>query len=176
VQRHRFLAAISIAVLAGSSCRPSPYPPPAQREGPEVEKPSPLGPFIAMNDPHADWYIVGGVSPTVEGGSWRWTYRRTELQFQVPSADGWSFAMDFAIAGATFEETGPVTLAVAINGRPVRKQRYDKAGQYRMEFAVPPGTLEPGRLNRVTVEPDKVWVSKDGGELGFILVAAGFRQ
>jgi hypothetical protein len=176
VDRHQFLAALFVAVLAGCSCRPSPYPPPEQRAGPEVEKPPLLETFIAMNDPHAGDYIVGGISPTVEAAAWRWTHRRPELQFHLPSADGWTFVMEFAVAGATFEQTGPVTLSVSVNGKALRKQRYDQPGQYRLEFPVPPEALQAGSLNRVTIQPDKVWVSTDGTALGLILAAAGFRR
>ena len=116
-------AAIVLLVLAGCSHSPEPYPPPAQRESPVVRKPVSLGSFIAMNDPHAGAYIVGDISPTVEAGSWRWTFRRPELQFHVPSAEGWKFAMQFALAGATFQDTGPVTLSVSVNGKALRKQR-----------------------------------------------------
>lgn len=163
-------------MFAGCSRSPESYPPPAQSEGPVVSKPVSLGTFVAMSNPHADAYIVGDISPTVEANAWRWTFRRPEMQFHVPSAEGWKFAMEFAVAGATFQDTGPVTLAVSINGKPLRKQRYDKPGNYLLEFDVPPGALKPGELNRVAVEPDKVWRTKDGGVLGVILVSAGFRQ
>ncbi|HWQ55219.1 MAG TPA: hypothetical protein VN442_16150 [Bryobacteraceae bacterium] len=172
----RFLLVIVALVATGCSRSPEPFPPPEQRVGPLVEKPATFGAFIAMNDPHADAYILGDVSPKVEANVWRWTFRRPELQFQVPSAEGWKFVMDFAIAGATFERTGPVALSVSINGRKLQQQRYTKPGQYKMEFAVPPDALKAGALNHVMIEPDKVWISTDGTALGFILVSAGFRR
>lgn len=172
----RFLLAIIALVSAGCSHSPEPFPPPAQREGPLVQKPASFSAFIAMNDPHADAYILGDISPKVEANAWRWTFRRPELQFQVPSAESWKFVMDFAIAGATFDRTGPVALSVSINGRKLHQQRYTKPGQYGMEFAVPPGVLKAGALNHVLIEPDRVWISTDGTALGFILVSAGFRR
>ena len=116
------------------------------------------------------------VSPAVES-TWRWTYKRPELQFYLARTENLRFAMDFSIAGATFKDTGPVTLSVFVNGRFLHKQRYDQPGEKKMDVPVPPGMLTPEALNKVAIEPDKVWVSKeDGANLGFILSAAGFRQ
>lgn len=171
-----FLIIVPAIILAGCASDPGPYPPPQQRSGPEVVKPSRLGSFIAMNDPHADFYVLGGISPTVEAGTWRWTFDRPELQFQLDEAEGWKFVMEFAIAGATFKDTGPVTLAVSVNGTPLDKKRYDAAGTYRLELPVPAAAVRAGELNRVAIQPDKVWPTKDGGALGFILTSAGFQR
>jgi hypothetical protein len=176
VPRIPFLTAACIVVLAGCSRQPDSYAPPEQRRPLPVSQPSFIGPFIDMVNAHADAYIVRDVSPATEGGSWRWTHARPELQFYVTGVENVKYAMDFAIAEATFKETGPVTLSVFVNGTPLHKQKYDKPGQYKMEIPVPPSMLKASALNRVAIEPDKVWVSKaDGAKLGFILSAAGFR-
>ncbi len=42
---------------------------------------------------------------------------------------------------------------------------------------VPPELLIPGGLNRVAIEPDKVWTPPEGGAgLAFVLTAAGFQE
>jgi len=163
--------------MAGCSSTPDVYAPPAQRKPLAVSQPSFVGSFVTMSDPNADAYIVRDIARSVEAGTWRWTNRRPELQFYLPSVENRKFVMDFSIAGATFSETGPVTLAVFVNGQPLDKKRYEKPGQYLMELPVAPALLKVNALNTVAIEPDKVWVSKqDGVALGFILTSAGFRQ
>lgn len=174
--RYRFLTVLCLAALAGCSRQQDVYAPPEQRRPLAVSQPSFVGPFADMSDPNADAYVVRDVSLSVEGGSWRWTNARPELQFYLTGVDNVKYAMEFAIADATFKETGPVTLSVFVNGALLHKERYAKPGPYKMEIPVPASMLKAAAVNRVAIEPDKVWVSKtDGAKLGFILTAAGFR-
>jgi hypothetical protein len=129
-----------------------------------------------MSDPNAEAYILKDVSENVEGGSWRWTYRRPELQFQLP-AGNLIFTMDLMLPLATFRETGPVTLSVLLNGKLLGRRRFDRHGEQKLELPVPPGLARPGAVNNVAIEPDKIWVSKqDGVALGFILRDIGFAE
>ena len=83
--------------------------------------------------------------------------------------------MDFSLPERTFRETGPVTLTIRMNGALFVRQRFDHAGAQHYLRAVPPELLRPNAENRVSIDPDPVWVSKaDGGRLGFILSRAGF--
>lgn len=172
------LAIVAAALaLAGCSGLPDTYAPPMQRQPLQVSENSYLGAYAAMNNTSADAYIVKDISTTAEGGSWRWTFRRPELQFFLPSDAPMKFVMEFAIAGQTFARTGPVTLSVFINDKLLGHFRYDKPGSYRLEKPVPAGLLKADSLNNVAIEPDKVWVSPaDGAVLGFILTGAGFRE
>lgn len=171
----RFLSLLSAVILAGCASYPEPYPPPPQRWGPQVVKPPVVRSFIRMNDPHAEQYIVGGISPTVEAGTWRWAFERPELEFHLEEAEGWKFVMEFALPAATFKDTGPVTLAVRVNDAPLGKMRCDRPGTHRLEMPAPAAVVRAGK-NRVVVEPDRVWPSGDGRVLGFILISAGFER
>jgi hypothetical protein len=85
--------------------------------------------------------------------------------------------MDFAIADLTFNDTGPVTFSISINGRLFDKVLYDQPGEKRYDKPVPPGFLKPKSEVTVTVKPDKIWIAKDdGAKLGFILIRIGFEE
>jgi len=99
------------------------------------------------------------------------------MRFYVKGIQKLNFAMDFAIAEATFAQTGPVTLAVLVNGQLLEKKLFAKPGSYSLVLPVPVDVLKAESLNTVTIEPDKVFVAReDGAKLGFILTGAGFRD
>jgi hypothetical protein len=130
-----------------------------------------------MSDPAASAYIVKDVSDSSEGLGWRWTHRRPELRFFLPTAEHLDFLMDFSLPEVTFRETGPVTLSFFINGKLFDRVLYEKAGEQHYRKPVPASFLNSGTVNVVAIEPDKVWVSKaDGAQLGFVLVRAGFSE
>lgn len=173
----RFLALAATLALAGCSREPDWYAPPIQRQPLPVAEPAIVGSFVSMSYPDADAYIVKDVALGGDGGPWRWTHSRPELQFHVGEVEHLRFVMELAIVERTFADTGPVTLAVFINGRLLDRFRYDKPGSYTIDKPLPAGFLTPHALNRVAVEPDKVWTApEDGAKLGFILAKAGFRE
>jgi hypothetical protein len=130
-----------------------------------------------MSDPNADAYILSGISPAVEAGTWRWTNKRPQMRFYLKGIQNLKFAMDFAIADATFTETGPVTLTLSVNDKPLGNKHYTKPGTYSLELPVSADLLKPESLNTVAIEVDKVYIAKqDGAQLGFILTGAGFRD
>jgi hypothetical protein len=118
---------------------------------------------------------VRDVSQALESNTWRWTFRRPELQFFLASIEAVKFVMDFSIAENTLHKTGPITLSFFVNGKLLAKARYDKWGQFRFEKPVDPSMLQADSINHVAIEPDRLWVSEaDGVTLGFMLIAAGF--
>ena len=128
-----------------------------------------------MNAPNADAHLVRGISHYVEGGAWRWAGQHPQMRFFLETARNLKFSLDFSVTRTIFQETGPVTLSVLINGRLFDKVRYDRPGDQHYEKPVPESLLEAGRENLVEIEPDKVWTSKeDGVKLSIILIRAGF--
>ena len=152
------------------------FAPPVQRAALLVPKGGELGYFLSMADPHADAYLVKDVAP--EGpGTWRWVYDHPTLRFLVPDVPRLKFAMDFAIPERTMRETGPVTLTISINGKPLDSLRCEHGGEQHYAHDVPRDLLRPNAINLVAIDPNPVWVSKaDGGRLGFILSRAGFTE
>jgi len=168
------------AVIIGgltTSCERSydPLPMPPQQSLALGQDPGGLGPFVTMDDPASDDYIVRDISPGRDHH--RWAFLHPELRFRVKEAGHLKFAAEFAIPEATFKTTGPVTIAVAVDGNSLGDFRCDHAGDYRMEKPVPEGVLTPGKEVHVTFEANPRWVSPDdGAQLSFYLRSAGFTR
>ena len=167
------IGVISGIVLAGCGQSPGAFPMPVQRSVNLGQDPAGLGPWVVMDDPAADDYIVRDISPGRDHH--RWAFLHPELRFRIREAGYSIFAAEFAIPEATFRTTGPVTVRAALDGASLGSIRCDHAGDYRMEKPVPPGTLTPGKEVHVTFDAAPRWVSPDdGAQLSFYLRAAGF--
>ena len=128
-----------------------------------------------MADPESDRYVVQGFAARSEA-PWRWAYDHPVLRFQGPAMVRVRFFMDFAIPERTFRETGPVTLTLSLNGEVFDHLRCSQPGQQQYSHPAP-GNLRRNAMNFVSIDPDKVWVSKeDGTKFGFILARAGFSE
>lgn len=173
----RALAAPAAIFLWLLACHRAPdlFTPSIERTPLTGAEPGRLRAFVAMSDPDAEIHLVGGVSRKLEAGAWRWASERAELQFAVTEARRFRFIVDLAIAEATFAHTGPVTLSVFVEGKPLGALRCESPGPRRFERPVPQEWLPAGRPVRVTVEVDKAYVDPgDGRRFGFILQRAGF--
>ena len=176
---HRLSWICLLLLLSGCANIPDTYAPPVQRKPLAPSEPYAFGSFIEMGSPKAEAYIVKDVAAP-EGGLWRWTRKRPELQFYLDKIDGIQYAMDFSVADATFKDTGPITITItitiAINGHPLDSLHFNKTGEHHYQKDVPAEFLKAKAPNRVLMEIDKEWVSKtDGAVLGFILISAGFK-
>jgi len=166
---------IGCVLTASCGRQPGAFAVPPQRSIDLGQDPGGLGPFVIMDDPAADDYIVRDISP---GRSHhRWAFLHPELRFRIKEAGYSKFAADFAIPEVTFKVTGPVTVSVAVEGRRIGSIRCDHAGDYLMEKPVPAGVLQAGKEVHVTFEAHPRWVSPDdGAELSFFLRSAGFTR
>jgi len=135
-----------------------------------------LGPFVYMSQPDASAYIVSGMRERSEG-AWRWAHERPLLRFYLPEVGRVRFRMDFTLPDNTFQETGPVTLTLALNSQVFDSVRCDKPGQQRYDHSVPPELVHANALNQVAITPDKTAGRVSPGErLGFVLASAGFAE
>jgi hypothetical protein len=126
-----------------------------------------------MDDALADDYIVRDIS--AEHGVFRWAFRHPELRLRVPEGRKLKFAAEVAIPEATFKDTGPVTISILIEGKPLASLHCPRAEKYRIEKPVPPDWVESGKVVLVTFETEPRWVSPlDGAQLSFLLYDAGF--
>ena len=127
-----------------------------------------------MQSPQAGHHLVRDFLSAPEGQVYRWTNQQPALRFHLRRSADRRLRFDFVVAGATFKETGPVTIAFKVNGRLLDTVRYDASGEKRFEKAVPAAWLDADPAI-VSAEIDKVWVSKtDGARLGIMLLGAGF--
>src|SRR5947208_14021592 len=108
---------VGIGAILSARCGRSPgtFLMPPQRSINLGQDPGGLGPFVIMDDPAADDYIVRDISPG--RGHHRWAFLHPELRFRIKEAGYWKFVADFAIPEVTFKVTGPVTVSAAVEGR-----------------------------------------------------------
>ncbi|MGP8244228.1 MAG: hypothetical protein ACLQVN_06885 [Bryobacteraceae bacterium] len=169
-------AAAAIAMGAtGCSRLPTVYPPPAQAAGLPDPSIVGLGPMVAMADPRADAYIVGGFRPASEG-TWRWAHDHPVLRFYLPDSGPLEFVMDLSLPEQTFARTGPVEIGIAVNGREMDQILCEHAGSYSYHHPVAEKLLRRNAINIVTITPDKTARRQGGEKLGFVLSRAGFAE
>ena len=164
-----------IGALLTASCgrQPGVYAAPQQRSLDLGRDPDGALPFVTMDDPSADSYLVNDISP--DRGFRRWAFAHPELRFRVADASHLVFTAEFAIPDATFKVTGPVTVSYAVNGRTLGTLQCSHAGDFRLAEPVPDGLVEPDKSTRVTFEATPRWISpEDGAQLSFLLRSAGF--
>lgn len=167
------IGVISGLLYTGCAQTPEAILMPPQRSLDLGQDPGGLGPWIVMDDPTSDDYIVRDISPGRDHH--RWAFLHPELRFRIKEAGYSTFAAEFAIPDATFRTTGPVTVSASMNGVSLGSIRCDHAGDYRMEKPVPAESLKPGSEVHVTFEANPRWVSPDdGAQLSFYLRGAGF--
>jgi len=163
-------------ILCGCANLPEPYPPPTQR--PFFEPSFVSARLLAMADADAESHIVQDISAELEGNTWRWTGKRPTIRLRSGSNQRLVYSIDFAIAGSTLEQTGPVTLSFFVNDHLLDRGRYTTAGRRQFRKPVPADWLEPDENLILAAEIDKLWMPpQPGGKpLGFILVALGLEQ
>lgn len=161
------------AGLCGCQNMPGPYAPPVQRPVFEEYQPEFVN-IVNMGDPDAPAHFVQDISNKAEG-SWRWCGQRPTVIVRVKSAEQLKYTIDFAVPEATFHDTGPVTLSFFVNSHLLDRVRYTAPGQLHFEKAVPPDWVTPRQDTLMAAAIDKMWVSKDGVRLGFIITRIGLR-
>jgi hypothetical protein len=170
-----WLAVVTVLTLSGCVNIPDSYAPPIQRKPLTAPQPGGLSHIINMNDPNVLAHIVRDISPNLEGGVFRWAYRRPEMRFALTSTTHLKFVMDFALPAANFEQTGPVTISFYVNDHLLDRVRYDTPGRKTFEKEVPAEWLRTDALTLVATEIDKMYVSpQDGTKLGFPIIRVGF--
>jgi hypothetical protein len=133
-----------------------------------------FGEFVESAHHSAESFFIKDVK-ALEGSAWRWTHAEPEFRFFVKSAQRRVFRLDMAISDVTFRDTGPVRLAVRINGQLLDEPVFDKPGNHLYEKAVPASLLKENAENRVVVEVKNPWNAPDPGvRLGFLLYGVGF--
>jgi hypothetical protein len=171
------LAVLLGACLTGCATAPEWYPIPPQREFIARDVFGAVRFAIAMTDPNVNEHIVADIASAWEGNGWRWTGARPVLRFTLPKIEKLTFFARFTVAGATFVQTGPVTLSFFINDRLLGKVRYAAEGDQRYEKPVPSEWLRLDEPNQVVIEIDPPYVSPgDQTKLGVNLYELGFKQ
>ena len=168
---------VLLALVAGCRRYPDTYAPPEQRRPLTIEEPAEVRSFISMNEADAPLHFVRDIKPSLEGGAWRWTLKQPTVRLSAPKDRGLKFIAEVTVPEITFKDTGPVSIAVTINGHPLQTFKFDKPGPRRLEMPVPDGWLRKGDDNTVTMEIDKLWTAAlDKVQVGFVLTSVGFAE
>jgi len=164
----KFILLAGVLVVAGCSKQPESLP-----EKPEFVRES----RVDLNSPHADGAIIKDVMARAKDVPWRWTNQNPQLRVWVSDTANRKLHAEFAVADATFKETGPIQVTWTVNDKPVETVTYDSPGNKTFDKPVPPAMLKANAENTVGAQIDKVWVSKtDGVKLGLILSQIGLLQ
>jgi len=131
-----------------------------------------------MADLDAEAHFVQDIDETLQAGTWRWTGKRPTIRLRPGSNQALAYSIDFAIAGSTLAQTGPVTLSFFVNDHLLDRVRYVTPDRRRFEKPIPAEWLAPGKSATLAAEIDKLWnPPQPGGKpLGFILIALGLEH
>lgn len=167
------LIALGMLALAGCQNMPPPYAPPEQFTFPEQVRNHKVERMVEISDKDSGDYFVADILGK-PGDPWAWTGKRPMVKLKPPRTPEVRYVMDLAIAGATFDSTGPVTITFLVNGQALDSIRYTKAGAYHFEKVVPPAWVVEAAEVQAGAEIDKMWTSPDqSSHLGFILTRVG---
>lgn len=157
------------------ACGPSLVPLPPQQPLAQAEDPPDYRFLVRMVVPSADKRIVKDI-----GGNaalFRWTAGEPSIKVKLPDSGPWVAQIEFAIAEATWKETGPVTVSIAMNGRELGSSRYERFGEQTIKVPVPPDVLPDGGEATLSARIEPVWVApSDGAKLGVLLKSMGFQR
>lgn len=103
-----------------------------------------------------------------------WTGAHPAFQFTPSSAENLDFYLEFGISQTTFNDTGPVTLTIRINGEVIDSPRFTKAEEYEYSHPVTPALLRARSPVLAEVDIDPAWIAPDKEKLGILLYTAGF--
>lgn len=170
--------ALVVCLLAATGCvhQTGFFLPKEQRRPMEVGNPERLGPYVAMGAADASRYVVRGMEPEVHGGVWRWARRDVELQFDLDSLDLHTLMVEATVPDIMFKNTGPVKIAVSVNGHPLDTMVFDTFGPQTLRKAVPADWFKKGERVHVQLMSDHEWMAPEKVAYGFILSSAGFVQ
>lgn len=107
---------------------------------------------------------------------WPWSNEHPSFRCFLRDRGPWQFALEFAAAGVTLKDTGPITVSVSINNTPFSKFVVSKDGRAEYSQDVPSRMLNPGAV-RIDLSIQPFWTSPtDGQRLGLLIHSVGFRR
>jgi hypothetical protein len=176
VTRSLYPALLVVVCSVGCGRLPETFAPPPQKAALSEAPAGGPGYFFSMADANVDTYLVQGVADRGPG-TWRWAFEHPVLRFFLPESKRLQFTMDFTLPESTFRDTGPVTLSISMNGKPLDQVHCESAGQQSYTHVVPADSLRGNAINLVAIDTHPIWIShSDNQRLGFILLRAGFTE
>jgi hypothetical protein len=134
------------------------------------------GLLVAMSDPDADAHIVRDVFGSDPGSEWRFTGLHPAFDIEVPREPHLTFYLRCSNGADMLRSRGPVTLAIALNGRPFQSPRIAVEGQFEYRWPVPDGWIQSPGLVEISIDISPPWHSPDGTTYGTFLNSVGFEK
>jgi hypothetical protein len=132
-------------------------------------------PFAAAGKPGANGHFLRDVMEGPDSDAQRWTFEHPAFLFDVSDRSNPKFRLDLRLPVVTYKDTGPVRLAVWINGRRLGEQLCSAPGDHSFERPVPPPWLGEDGLAIVETTLDKYYVApEDKQKLGYLFLSGGF--
>jgi len=103
----------------------------------------PLASTVHTADPKTAVQLTKGFH-AVEQNSWRWTKGQFSVALQTPPTaptKGGVLTLKFAIPEPVIEKLQSIEISAVLNGTPLPKQKFDKAGEHEYTVKVPPKAL-----------------------------------
>lgn len=132
--------------------------------------------LLDMSDTSSERAFAGDIAKGVQSSVWRWTGQKPTIRLTLVSTSNLRYYIEFAVADATFKDTGPVTITYWVNDQVLDRVRYDTPGKKSFDRVIPPHFLRAMAENTLAAELDKPWQSPDGQKLGLILFKFGLQQ
>lgn len=134
------------------------------------------GLLVAMSDPDVDVHIIRDVFASDPGSRWRFTGLDPTFRIDVPRVSHVNFYLHFSNGADMLRARGPVTFAIAINGRHFQSPRFATEGEIEYRWPVPDGWIQsPGPVD-ISIDISPPWHSPDGTTYGTFLNSVGFEK
>jgi hypothetical protein len=173
--RPGFLSAPFLIVLCGCSDSVPAYAPPAQFVMPQGPDPRREVRLLAMNDLDAMFSVLEGVPGSGAGAEYKWTADRARFEFRVPSLDHNDLIMRYRLHSDTLKQTGPVRIAIEVDGQPFDSFVRGAAGAFEYLHAADNIPVRVGQPLIVTLTVQPPYIAKaDKARLGILLNVIGF--
>lgn len=165
-----FFASLIMAGCARQPASPALVPLPPQRQlVPAIDLPYERD-FLFMSEARASARIVRDIAGE---GIERWTGPHPAMRFPIAEPGPYLAEIRFRASQNTLKDTGPITLTLLLDGRPLASLRV--SGDNAQTLSAPVSISQPSTELSFTI--DKPWVSPaDGARLGVLLKAMGFRR
>jgi hypothetical protein len=130
---------------------------------------------LEMGHPEAPKHLLRDCMGTADKSPLIWTFEKPALLFHVSKGANTRFKMEFLVPPETFKKSGPFTMTVRLNGKPIGRQAIDVPEAHTFEAAIPMNILRDDGLALVETTLDKYYIAEtDGQILGYLLGNAGF--
>ncbi len=131
-----------------------------------------LGEHLTIAKEYMDPYVVRGV---LDGeGAGRWTGAEPEFRFKLNSTRGRRLVARIYVSPVTLEQNGPKDIFWSVNGRPLARAQYDRAGEQLVSFAVPDAWLSTEGLTTAGMRIANPYIAEDQVRLGVVVTEVGF--